>query len=79
MFDNLLPAERRVTFAEPEILATAVDAVLIKEDGAYLVVRDASLAYHAHSGSHVSKVSGVVRGSYLNPSRALNAFNGVHS
>ena len=78
MFDNLAPAERRVSFVEPSILATAVDAVLVKEDGAYLVVRDATVAYHGLSG-HISKVSGVIRGSYLNPSRALNAFNGVHA
>lgn len=62
------------SFGEPAILAQGLDAAVVHEDGAYLVMRDVSIAYHK-DGTTPKEISGVVRGTYLSPSRALDAFN----
>ena len=66
--------EHARTFSEPVILASGIDSAVVHEDGAYLVMRDVSIQYH-RDGVTPAQISGVVRGTYLTPSRALDKFN----
>ena len=62
------------SFSEPVILASGLDSAVVHADGAYLVMRDVSIRYH-RDGVTPSQISGVIRGTYLNPSRALDRLN----
>lgn len=66
--------EHARSFSEPVILASGLDSAVVHEDGAYLVMRDVSIQYH-RDGVTPSHISGVIRGTYLNPSRALERLN----